>query len=172
LTAERAPGRDPILSALGAVLEGVTFYDLAQLAVADTRVKATFEEFGRQKRSQLARLEALAGPTARDAATGAGLYPTEVVARVECYVCGFGVETKAMPATCPKCGAARYSFEKEIAQAKAWEIAGAASRKTASLFRDVARGREGPVRSLLEELIVEEDGIAQNADRHAAELRT
>ncbi|HKZ88999.1 MAG TPA: hypothetical protein VJ300_01950 [Thermoplasmata archaeon] len=172
MSAERSAGRDPLLDALGAVLEGVTFYDLAQRAVADTRVKVTFEELGRSKRDQLARLEASAGPTAKDAARPPGIFPLDVVSKVECYVCGYAVDTALMPTACPSCGAARYSFEKEIALSKAWEIAGAGARKSSDLFRTLAGKASGPSKPLLEALAREEDGTAAQADLHVAELRT
>lgn len=157
---------------MGAVLEGVTFCELGHRAVADTRVKLTFEELGKRKRDQLARLESIAGPHARDAAPRPGFYPIDVVSKVECYVCGHAVETVAMPDQCPSCGAARYSFEKEIALSKAWEIAAAAAKKSAALFRDLAAKATGPARSLLEGLAREEEGLAAQANQQAAELRT
>ena len=169
---ERGTGADPLASAVGAVFEGVTFFELARRAVADTRVKVTFGDLAKRKREQLARLEALAGPRAKDAAPRPGFYPIEAVAKVECYVCGFGVETQSMPEVCPSCGAARYSFEKEIAPTKAWEIAGTSARKSAALFRDLGGRAQGAAKVLLDELAREEDGLASNADEHAAELRT
>lgn len=172
VSAERGGGRDPLTEALAVVLEGVTFYDLAHVAVADTRVKSTFEDLGRQKQAQLKRLEAATGPGARAAAQMPGIYPLEVVAKVECYVCGHLADTRSMPSVCPSCGAARYSFEKEIALSKAWEIAGAAARTSSGRFRDLAGRASGGGKALLEELAKEEDGIASKADQHAAELRT
>lgn len=169
---ERGTGADSLASAVGAVVEGVTFFELARRAVADTRVKVTFGDLAKRKRDQLIRLEALAGPTAKDAAPRAGFYPIDAVSKVECYVCGFAVETQSMPDQCPSCGAARYSFEKEIAPSKAWETVGSSSRKSAALFRDLAGKAQGPAKSLLDELAREEDGVAANADEHAAELRT
>jgi rubrerythrin len=169
---ERGAGSDPLTSAVGAVFEGVTFFELARRAVADTRVKVTFGDLAKRKREQLERLESIAGPRVKDAAPRPGFYPIEAVSKVECYVCGFGVDTQSMPDVCPSCGAARYSFEKEIAPSKAWEIAGASARKSAALFRDLAARADGPARTVLTELARDEDGLAENADEHAAELRT
>ncbi len=163
---------DPLAAAVGAVVEGITFYDLANLAVADMRVKVAFEELGRRKRAELPRLEALIGPEAKQAAPRPGIYPIDVVSKLECYVCGHVIETSAMPNQCPKCGAARYSFEKEIALSKAWEIASTASRKTATLFRDLATKVQGDPKRVLEDLAREEDGLANEADKELAELRT
>lgn len=158
--------------AVGAVAEGITFYDLGHLAVADTRVKVTFEELGRRKRAELAKLEALTGPEAKQAAPRPGFYPLEVVSKLECYVCGHTIETAAMPNQCPKCGAARYSFEKEIALSRAWEIAVASSRRSATLFRDLAAKVHGPSKKALEDLVREEEELANEAEKELAGLRT
>lgn len=165
-------GQYPLAAAVGAVLEGATFYELGHRAAADTRVKVAFEDLGKRKRAQLARLEALAGAEARSAARAPGIYPMEAVSKVECYVCGYAVATAEMPDQCPSCGAARYSFEKEIAPSKAWEIAGASARKSAALLRDLARRAMPSAKALLEELAGEEDEVAARADRQAAELQT
>ncbi|MGI0149262.1 MAG: rubredoxin-like domain-containing protein, partial [Thermoplasmata archaeon] len=135
MTSKVGKESDALGRAIGAVLEGLRFYDLANAAVAEMRVKVAFEELGRRKRIQLAKIEAVAGPHAKEAAIMPGIYPIDAVAKVECYVCGFAAETKAMPNQCPSCGAARYAFEKEIALAKAWEIAAETDRSSAVLLR-------------------------------------
>src|SRR2546427_149118 len=111
------------------------------------RVKVAFEELGRHKKDQLARLESVAGSGPKEAAVMPGIYPMNVVAKVECYVCGFVAETKAMPNTCPNCGAARYAFEKEISLSKAWEIAADAGRKSATLLGESAAHAGGRLRA-------------------------
>src|SRR5213596_2671220 len=171
LTLKVGKGSDALVRALGAVVEGLTFYDLANAAVAEMRVKVTFEELGRRKKAQLAKLEAVAGTNATHAAVMPGIYPLDAVAKVECYVCGFVAETKAMPSVCPSCGAARYAFEKEIALAKAWEIASETDRHSAVLFRASAAQAAGATRTLLEDLAKEDEGQAVQADRQLAELR-
>ena len=162
---------DALARAIGAVIEGLTFYDLANAAVAEMRVKVAFEEMGRRKKAQLAKLEAVAGTNATHAAVMPGIYPIDAVAKVECYVCGFVAETKAMPSVCPSCGAARYAFEKEIALAKAWEIASETDRHSAVLFRASAAQAAGATRTLLEDLAKEDEGQAVQADRQLADLR-
>src|SRR6266550_658781 len=124
LTLKVGKDSEALVRALGAVVEGLTFYDLANAAVAE----------------------------------------------VECYVCGFVADTKAMPNVCPSCGAARYAFEKEIALTKAWEIASETERHSAVLFRESAARAAGPARSLLEELAKEDESQATLADRQLAEL--
>lgn len=159
-------------AALGAAAEGVAFYDLANVVAADVRVKVTFEDLGRRKRAQLERLEALAGPGVRDGAPRPGIFPLGMVAKVDCYVCGHTVDAASMPNQCPNCGAARYAFEREIAVAKAWEVASAAATKVAALYRVAASTASAQARALLEALAAEEDALAAEADREIAELRT
>ncbi len=172
MTATHASEADSLRHALGAVLEGIAFYELAQVVSADTRVKVTFEDLGRRKAAQLAKLEALVGAQAKDSALYPSLYPLEAVSRAECYVCGYIVETKSMPNQCPKCGTARYTFEKEIALTKAWEIAAETSRKSADLFRESAGASHGRTRALLEELGKEDQALAAEAGKELAELRS
>lgn len=172
MTSKGGKESDALARAIGAVVEGITFYDLGHVAVAEVRVKIAFEELGRRKRVQLAKLEAVAGPTAKDAAILPGIYPLEVVAKVECYVCGYAAETKSMPSQCPNCGAARYAFEKEITLTKAWEIAADTDRKSARLFREAAAHADARVKAVLEALAHDEDGDAAQAEKSVAELRT
>ncbi len=172
MTAKHGAGSDSLAKALGAVVEGITFYELAQVAVADTRVKVAFEGLGRRKRAQLAKLETVAGPTAKDASTPPGIYPLDAVSKVECYVCGYVAETKAIPNQCPKCGTARYTFEKEIALSKAWEIAGDTARREAALFKDAAAHASGPTQQALADLARDDEGLAAEAGKELAELRS
>jgi len=146
LTSKVGRESDALARAIGAVVEGLTFYDLANAAVADTN--------------------------ATHAAVMPGIYPLDAVAKVECYVCGFVAETKTMPSVCPSCGAARYAFEKEIALTKAWEIASETDRHSAVLFRASAAQAAGATRTLLEDLAKEDEGQAVQADRQLADLRT
>jgi len=172
LTSKGGKESDALARAFGALVEGLTFYDLANVAVAEMRVKVAFEELGRHKKEQLGRLEGVAGSGAKAAAVMPGIYPINVVSKVECYVCGFAADTKAMPNTCPNCGAARYAFEKEIALTKAWEIAAEAGRKLAILFGESAAHSGGRTKAVLEELARDEEGQAVQAARQLDELRT
>ncbi len=172
MSAKHASDAEVLQAALGAVLEGVTFYQLAQIISADTRVKVTFEDLGRRKAAQLAKLEGALGPQAREGAMYPNLYPLDAVSKAECYVCGHVVETRNLPNQCPKCGTARYTFEKEIALTKAWETASEASRKAADLFRDLAAKASGSARALLQELEREDRSLADEAGKELAELRS
>ncbi len=172
LTAKHASDADILGQALGAVLEGVAFYELAQVISADTRVKVTFEDLARRKKAQVAELEAVAGPAAKEGAVYPNFYPLDAVAKAECYVCGHVVETRNLPSQCPKCGTARYTFEKEIALTKAWETASEASRKSADRFRDLAAKAPAKVRAVLEALEKEDRALADEAGKELAELRS
>jgi len=172
VTSKGGKESDALARAVGAIMEGLRFYDLANAAVAEVRVKIAFEELGRRKRDQLTKLESVAGPTAEDAAVMPGIYPIDAVAKVECYVCGYVAETKAMPSQCPNCGAARYAFEKEIALRKAWEIAADADRKSAIVLHASAAVAQGRARDVLESLAREEETQAAESAKQLAELRT
>ncbi len=172
MSAKHASDADVLKPALGAVLEAVAFYELARTISADTRVKVTFEDLGRRKAAQLARLEAVAGPGARDGAVYPNLYPLDAVSKAECYVCGHVVETRNLPNQCPKCGTARYTFEKEIALTKAWETASETARKSADLFRELASKAPAKAKALLEELEKEDRALATEAGKELTELRS
>jgi len=172
MTSRRGSEPDALARAVGTVLEGLTFYDLANAVVAEVRVKVAFEELGRLKRSQLAKLEPIAPAGVKDAAKWPGIFPLDAVAKVDCYVCGYTADAKSLPNQCPKCGAARYAFEKEIALSKAWEIASDTGRKSAAVFRDAAGHLHGRAKTVLEDLAREEDQQAAAADKQLAALRT
>ena len=172
MSAKRASEADSLQQALGVVLEGLAFYELAQIVSADTRVKVTFEDLGRRKAAQRKRLEELTGPAAKDAAFYPNLYPLDAVSKAECYVCGHVVDTRSMPNQCPKCGTARYTFEKEIALTKAWEIAGETSRRSAETLRDLAGKSTGKAKEVLAALSKEDQALADEAGNELAELRS
>ncbi len=172
MTAKVSSGSDAVSRALGAVLEGLTFYELAHLIAADTRVKVTFEDLQRRKAIQLQKLGPLVPASAKDATPRPGIFPLDFVSKAECYVCGYLVETKSLPSQCPKCGTARYTFEKEIALAKAWEVAGEAARKSATLFQQASGSASGPAKAILEGLAREEDELSKEAGHELAELRS
>lgn len=172
VTSKVGRGSDALAKAIGATLEGLTFYDLANAVAAEVRVKVAFEELGRLKKSQLARLESVAPPGLMDAAKRPGIFPLDAVAKVECYVCGYTTEARTLPEQCPKCGAARYAFEKEFALSKVLEIAADTSRKSASLFREAAAQAQGPLKAVLGEMAREEEEHAADADKQLADLRT
>ncbi len=172
MSAKHLSDADVLKQALGAVLEAAAFYGMAQVISADTRVKVTFEDLGRRAAGQLARLEAVAGPGGRDGAVFPNIYPLDAVSKAECYVCGYVVETRNLPNQCPKCGTARYTFEKEIALTRAWETASEASRKSADLFQGLARNAPAKLRPLLEALEKEDRDLASEAGKELAELRS
>ncbi len=169
---KRSSEADSLQQALGVVLEGLTFYELAQVVSADTRVKVTFEDLGRRKAAQRKRLEDLAGPAAKDSAFYPNLYPLDAVSKAECYVCGHVVDTRELPNQCPKCGTARYTFEKEIALTKAWEIAAETSRKSGEMLRGLAAKSSGRAKETLGALAQEDLALADEAGKELAELRS
>ncbi len=172
MSAKRASEANSVAQALGAILEGVMFFQLAQIVSADTRVKVTFEELGRRKADQKTRIEAIAGPGAAEAAPYPGIYPLDAVSKAECYVCGHVVETRSMPSQCPSCGTARYTFAKEIALTKAWEIAAETSRRSSALLRGLAAKSSGHAAQVLTALAAEDEALTAEAGKELAELRS
>jgi len=100
--------------------DGATFFHRANLLAADPRVKFIFgraaEEF-ENARKVLAPLAKGKGK-----ARVPSFFPFEEYDKIECYVCGHVADADDLPEACPGCGAARYAFEREVSQGRAWEL--------------------------------------------------
>ena len=64
-------------------------------------------------------------------------------------MCGYGVESGEVPESCPRCGASRYAFEKEISLRKAWELAENGSRTTLKILADAEKEATPAVRPII-----------------------
>ncbi len=151
---------------------GVAFYERANAITADPRVKLIFNRLARQKQDHVKLL--------RDRAASLGIrggrpaplpsfYPVDAFAKVECYVCGYvSVE---IPDACPKCGAARYAFEKEVSKATAWELAATTARASLALVRSL--GEKHPAaKPLLEPLRGAEEALVREAESALAQPKS
>lgn len=49
-------------------------------------------------------------------------FPFDEYEKIECYVCGYVAKADDLPEVCPSCGAARYAFEREVSQDRAWDL--------------------------------------------------
>ncbi len=67
------------------------------------------------------------------------IYPITELEKAECYVCGFMTRVDAIPDACPRCGASKYAFEKEITPKKIWEIAQKGSHRVLKLLDEVEK---------------------------------
>lgn len=113
--------------------DGAAFFRRANLLAADPRVKFIFgraaEEYGNAAKA----LEPLAKGRGKPKAPP--IFPFDEYENVDCYVCGFEVEGDDIPETCPSCGAARYAFEKEVTQDRAWELVAKSTKEALALTR-------------------------------------
>jgi len=162
-------------SPLGVVVklerDGVTFFRRANEIAADPRVRQLFERLARD-REEGARLieDAIAKAGVKvPPATGASLYPFEAVAKVECYACGY-VATE-IPTSCPQCGAARYSFEKEFTAAMVWEIVMSSGTALAHAAQASLAGARGGLKVALESLLKREQALTKEAEGELASAK-
>jgi len=143
---------------------GVAFYERAGAVTADPRVRLIFQRLARVKHDHLRLLRdraAAMGVRGGHAAKAPTVYPTEAFARVECYVCGYG--SVDIPDACPKCGSARYAFEKEVSKAMAWELAATSARASVAFLRGLEE-RYPAGQPLLDSLRAAEEASAAEAE--------
>ena len=162
-------------ASLGEVLryarDGVAFFRRAGEVAADPRVRLAFERLAHERQSSLDDLEKsikngglrLAPPP------GTGPYPFAAVAKVECYVCGYASEE--IPTMCPRCGAARYAFEREFGRAKPWEIAVESARVGVAALEAALKEAEAPLRSTLGAVLERERTLLRESERELAAAR-
>jgi len=166
---------EPYEVSLAAVLklerDGVAFFRRANAVAADPRVRQLFERLARSREESARLLE--------DAASKAGIhitprgvanpYPFEAVAQVECYACGYLAEE--IPSSCPQCGAARYSFEKEFTKATVWGTALSSGSAVAQAVEDAIPLAGGDLRIALEDLLRRERALLKEAEGELAAAR-
>ena len=162
-------------SSLGTVLklerDGVAFFRRANSIAADPRIRQLFDRFARD-REEGARLIEEASATAGIKVPPSGAptpYPFEAVAKVECYACGYVADE--IPTSCPQCGAARYSFEKEFTKAMAWEIVRSTGQAVAQAVQASIPRASGRVRSALESLLTREQALTREAEGELASAK-
>lgn len=63
------------------------------------------------------------------------LFPSEDYKKVECYVCGYEADADEIPESCPSCDAARYAFEKDVSQERAWELVARTTKSVIAFTR-------------------------------------
>ena len=160
---------------LGPVLkierDGVSFFRRANEVAADPRVKQVFERLARD-RAESARILEDAAAKAGIRVTPAGgpsPYPFEAVAKVECYACGFVADE--IPSSCPQCGAARYSFEKEFTKGTVWEIARSSGTAVSQAVQAAIPDLKGDLRAVLEALLRREQALLREAEGELASAR-
>ena len=126
MSARRNVSASSIADALQAEDEAVDFFEQVQSATRDPRLKETLQELARQKREHAMSLRDMIKKLDIEIPERRGkpkFYPLAELQKVECYVCGHAADSKSIPESCPRCGASKYAFEKEIGIKKMWEMA-------------------------------------------------
>jgi len=152
-----------IARVLQAAKEGVVFFEKAHTAANDPRVREMFGRLLNIRKESLRSLEEslkeahlqlpeTEGQTSR-------IYPLEELQKKECYVCGYSTDVEAIPESCPRCGASRYAFEREITVRKAWELAESGARITLELLSEAEKLAEENVKQVLAKHIQLEQSI-------------
>jgi len=168
-------GESQLEASLGEVLrfarDGVAFFRRAGEIAADPRVRLAFEKLAHWRQTTLTDLEKAIADTDHKvaAAEAAGPYPFDAVARVECYVCGY--TSQEIPVTCPKCGAARYTFTREFTRSHPWEIAVSSGMPGVAALEAAVKGAKGPARSVLNTLLEREKTWLREAERELASAK-
>ena len=144
--------------------DGVAFFRRANAVAADPRVRELFDRLARSREEGAQLLEEAAGKAGiRVTPKGiANPYPFEAIAKVECFACGY--VTDEIPASCPQCGAARYSFEKEFTKATVWGTALSSGSAVAQAVQDAIPHTRGDLRAALENLLKREQALLREAE--------
>ena len=122
--------------------DGAAFFHRANRLAADPRVKFIFGRAAEEYENALKALEPFA--KGRGTPKAPAIFPFADYADVECYVCGFEVEGDDIPEVCPSCGAARYAFEKEVSQDRAWELVARTTKGVLAFAKKAGAGLKDP----------------------------
>jgi ribosomal protein L37E len=154
---------NPISRALQAAKEGVEFFERAHIVANEPRVREVFGRLLDTKKESLRSLEENLKEARLQPPEAEGklprIYPLEELQKKECYVCGYGTDSETIPESCPRCGASRYAFQKEITLEKAWEMAESGSRVTLEILSEAEREAEAKVKPVLAKQIQLEQRI-------------
>jgi len=143
--------------------EGVAFFEKAHSVANDPRVREVFDKLLNIRKESLRSLEEslsearLQSPGAKGQPSS--IYPLEEIQKKDCYVCGYSTDIEAVPESCPRCGASRYAFEKEITVREAWEFAESGSRNTLDILNDAEKHAESTIKQVLAKQIQIEKSV-------------
>ncbi len=149
--------------------DGAEFFRKANRLAADPRVKFIFgraaEEFDKAAKA----LEPAA--KGKGKAKVPALFPSQEFDRIECYVCGYEASAEAIPETCPSCGAARYAFEREIPQDRAWDLVARATKDALAFARKASTSvKDAKGKDALGRATAVVKGLADEAKEERARL--
>ena len=91
--------------------------------------------------------------------------------KIECYVCGYSIGHEVIPESCPRCGASRYAFEKDITLRKAWELARSGMTATLGILADAQKESEGRMKDVLSRQIDIERNLLSDMRRELEGIR-
>lgn len=129
---------DSIRQAAQVERDGVAFFRRANKLAADPRVKFIFGRAAEEYENALKAIEPLAkGKGTPKVPT---IFPFEEYNRIECYVCGYEATADEIPEVCPSCGAARYAFERELSQERAWDLVSRTTKDAIAFAKKAATG--------------------------------
>ena len=116
--------------------DGVAFFRRANRLASDPRVKFIFGRAAEEYENAVKALE----PVAKGKAKVPSLFPFDEYEKIECYVCGFETTVEEIPEVCPSCSAARYAFEKEVSQGRAWDLVARTTKDAIAFTKKAGSG--------------------------------
>jgi len=122
--------------------DGAAFFRLANRLAADPRVKFIFGRAAEEYENAAKVLGPLAKGKGKPKVPA--FFPFEEYEDIECYVCGFVVKGDEIPEICPSCGAARYAFEKEVPQDRAWDLVARTTKDVLAFAKKAGAGAKDP----------------------------
>ena len=147
------------------------FFEMAKGLAGDPRVREVFGMLAEAKREQLRKFtddlksKGVSLPPVAKAVKLPAVFPIADFQKAECYVCGYSVEIAAIPDSCPRCGASKYAFEREIDPGRALEIAESGSHATAGLLRDAEKGADERLKPVIARQLQMEQEMLEEARR-------
>lgn len=163
------PQSDALRQAAQVGRDGIAFFRRANRLASDPRVKFIF---GRAAEEYEGVLKVL-GPLAKGKAKGKAptLFPFEDYEKLECYVCGYETETDEIPEVCPSCGAARYAFEKEVSQDRAWDLVARTTKDVLAFTKKAGAGvKDAKAKEALAKVAGIHKGLLGEAQEERARL--
>ena len=122
--------------------DGAAFFRRANLLAADPRVKFIFGRAAEEYENAAKAVAPLAKGKGKPKVPS--FFPFEEYETIECYVCGHVAHADDLPEVCPECGAARYAFEREVSQDRAWDLVLRTTKDVIGFARKTGTGVADP----------------------------
>jgi len=149
--------------------DGVAFFQRANRLASDPRVKFIFGRAAEEYASAVKVLEPVAKGKGKPKAPA--LFPSEEYEKIECYVCGFETTVDDLPEACPSCGAARYAFEKEVSQDRAWDLVARTTKDVIAFTKKSGAGvKDAKAKDALAKAVSIHRGLLAEAEEERARI--